>query len=195
MGKTLEEAEALLAQNSLIANPPTEAYDETIPAGSVISTDPVAGTEQRRNTAIDLVVSKGPQPIDVPDVTNQTLDKATKALTNAGLTPSATGEAYSDSVPVGSVVSQNPAGGQLARGDTVTLVISKGPELFKVPDVTSNLANPLSWMSVEQATQILKDAGFEVKVAGKGRFGIVTSQKPGGGSMQPKGTLITIKAS
>jgi serine/threonine-protein kinase len=102
---------------------------------------------------------------------------------------------FSDTVPAGSVISQDPNSGNGVRGQTITLDVSKGPELFKVPDVTSNLADPLSWTSISQAEKILTEAGFKVKVGKKGRFGVVTSQDPKGGSMKPKGTVVTINAS
>ncbi|WP_163566649.1 PASTA domain-containing protein [Fodinicola feengrottensis] len=42
------------------------AYDENVPAGNVVSTDPVAGTPLRRGAAVKVVVSKGPQPVQNP---------------------------------------------------------------------------------------------------------------------------------
>lgn len=108
------------------------------------------------------------------------------ALTGLGLKVDATKQANSDTVPKGSVVSQNPASGTLFKGDTVTLVVSKGPQMVQVPDVQR--------MHEGQATKILEAAGFKVKVQRVlgGIFGTVRSQSPASGSMQPKGSTVTL---
>jgi serine/threonine-protein kinase len=170
------------------------AYSDTVPSNDVISVDPAPGQTMDWGKSVTVTVSQGPQPIQITDYTGQDADKATQALTNAGFKVT-TRQDFSDTVPAGSVISQNPNSGTGTRGDTITLDVSKGPELFKVPDVTSNLADPLSWTSISQAKKILEDAGFEVKIGKQGRFGVVTSQDPKGGSMKPKGTVVTINAS
>jgi serine/threonine-protein kinase len=174
--------------------PPVMAYSDTVPSNDVISVDPAPGQTMDWGKSVTVTVSQGPQPIQITNFTGQNAGQATQALTNAGFKV-ATTQDFSDTVPAGNVISQNPNSGTGVRGDTITLDVSKGPELFKVPDVTSNLADPLSWISISQAEKILTDAGFKVKVGKKGRFGVVTSESPKGGSMQPKGTVITINAS
>ena len=62
---------------------------------------------------------------------------------------------YSDDVPEGYVISQSPNDGTLFRGETVTLVVSQGPELVEVPD-------GLVASGVEDARERLIDLGFEV---------------------------------
>ena len=76
--------------------------------------------------------------------------------------------------------------GTLFRGDKVTLVVSKGPELVKVPDVQG--------LQLNQARKILKDAGFEVKVESfmGGIFGTVRSQTPAANTDAPKGSTVTL---
>jgi serine/threonine-protein kinase len=129
----------------------------------------------------------------VPNYQGKKADDAEKALKTAGFNVTVN-EQFSDTVDKGVVISQTPANGTAFKNDTITLNVSKGPELFKVPDVTSNLANPASWTTLEQASKALTDAGFQVKVVDKGRFGIVVKQDPKGGSMKPHGTVVSLWA-
>jgi eukaryotic-like serine/threonine-protein kinase len=183
----------LIAAHLNIADPPTTQYNPTVLAGNVISVDPAVGTNEKAGTTVTVTVSLGPQPITIVDYTGQPADQATAALTTAGFNVVPTQD-YSTTVKAGSVISQSPNSGTGKLGDTVAVVISKGAQKFKVPDVTSNLNDPQSWTSIQQATKTLTDAGFKVKVGASGRFGVVTRQSPGGGSMQPLGTVITIYA-
>ncbi len=185
-GRTLAEARAQLTQDHLTVGKVTGAYDEKVAEGQVVSTSPAEGTPLKRGAAVALVVSKGPQPVPVQDFTGKPADQAVKALEAAGLTVDASKEQYDDTVPKGSVISQAPSTGTLHQGDQVTLVVSKGPELFAVPDVQGK--------QEDEARKILKDAGFDVKVDRfmGGIFGTVRSQDPGAGSKQPKGTVITL---
>ena len=172
---------------------PVMAFNDTVPSGNVISVDPPPGTTKDWGSAVTVTVSKGPQPIDVPDYTGKKADDAEKALKAAGFNV-AVNQQFSDTVANGVVISQTPNSGTAFKNATISLNVSKGPELFKVPDVTSTLANPASWITTEQAAKILKDAGFTVKVVKNGRFGIVVKQDPKGGSMQPHGTLVSLWA-
>jgi eukaryotic-like serine/threonine-protein kinase len=169
-------------------------YSTTVQAGNVISVTPAVGTNEKAGATVTVTVSQGPAPIPITDYTNQSADVANQALTSAGFKVTETQD-FSTTVPAGSVISQTPNTGTGAIGDPITLDVSKGPQLFKVPDVTSQLSNPLTWNSIEQATKTLADAGFKVRVGTRGRFGVVTSQSPTGGSMEPAGTVITINAS
>ncbi|HEX7107488.1 MAG TPA: Stk1 family PASTA domain-containing Ser/Thr kinase [Acidothermaceae bacterium] len=193
-GASFDDYKAALQQAGFKVAPPVMAYNDNIPANGVIGVDPAPGTVVDYGKAVTVTVSQGPQPIAIKDYTGQDAAAAANALQKAGFQV-ATTQDFSDTVPEGKVISQNPNSGNGVRGQTVTLDVSKGPELFKVPDVTSDLANPLSWTSISQAEKILTDAGFKVKVGKKGRFGVVTHQDPKGGSMKPKGTVVTIDAS
>ncbi|SJN19584.1 Probable serine/threonine-protein kinase pknL [Microbacterium esteraromaticum] len=102
-------------------------------------------------------VSLGP----LPDVTGKPLDDALRTLKDAGLkVADDRPESWSDSIEKGSVISQTterPGGGSWRQGDTVTLTVSKGPQLFAVPDVAD--------LTRDEAVAKLKDAGFAVDFA------------------------------
>ena len=181
-GKTEEEAGQTLEANHFVVGEPTRAYDEKIPLGSVIATDPVAGTSLAPKTAVSLVISKGVQPVDVPDVTGQSLDDAKASLKEAGLRGKVADERYDDQVAAGDVISQSPKDGQAPRDSAVQLVVSKGPPLVDVPDVVG--------MSIGDAIARLHSAGFRTSAFGPG-FGTVRAQNPRGGQA-PKGSTIRL---
>lgn len=165
----------------------TREFSDDVPKGFVISTDPEDGTTLRAGSAIALTVSKG-APVDVPDVTGEDLADARADLTEAGLKVKIATTRVNSEFDAGQVAKQTPAGdSQAADGDTVTLTISKGPEMIEVPDVTGD--------SVDDAKTELEDAGFQVD-EDRGLLGLfgdtVKKQSVEGGDTAPKGSTITI---
>src|SRR5262249_9103552 len=114
----------------------TTQSSTTVPAGSVISQNPTAGTQVVINSAVALVVSSGPPPGAVPDVVGLTQTAASTAITGARLPVCTITTASSTTVPAGSVISQNPtAGTQVVINSAVALVVSSGPPQVAVPNV------------------------------------------------------------
>jgi beta-lactam-binding protein with PASTA domain/serine/threonine protein kinase len=185
-GGTLDEAKTTLNTAEMALGNVTEAFDDKVPAGVVISQDPAKGTEVRHGTPVALVVSKGPQPIPVPDVRGQAQDAAVKALQDAGLKAVIAPETVNDkTVPKGAVVSQTPANGTLVKGESVTLTVSKGPKMVKVPSFIGKQA--------KEARQQLEALGFDVKVNEilGGFFGTVRDQNPVDKEV-PEGSTVTL---
>jgi serine/threonine-protein kinase len=89
-------------------------------------------------------------------------------------------------VPEGNIVSQSPGPGTVHRGDTISFVVSKGPPLVDVPDVTGK--------QLDEARRILRQAGFQVEVHNVlgGFFGTVRLQSPDGGKQAAKGSVVSI---
>jgi serine/threonine-protein kinase len=186
VGKSEAEATAHLTAATLTLGSLTEAYSETVAQGLVISVDPQVGTLLKRGDPVNIVVSKGRQPIPVTDFTGKPAAQAVDALTKAGLKVDATQQENSDTVPKGDVIRQSPSGGNLYTGDQVTIVVSKGPVLVQVPDVTGKQA--------DVAQKILEAAGFVVQrqaILG-GLFGTVHHTTPAAGSQAPKGSVVTM---
>ncbi|GAA2038791.1 Stk1 family PASTA domain-containing Ser/Thr kinase [Terrabacter terrae] len=165
----------------------SKAWSETVPAGVVISQDPAPGTSVKRNTSVSVVVSRGRQPIDVPTVTGTSFEAASAAVTKAGLVVVRAPDVNSDTVPSGQVVSQSPDQGTLHRGDSVKLVVSKGPVMVQVPNVVGRASG--------DAEKALTDLGFTVKKEA-GLFGpvfdLVQHQSVKGGDSAPKGSTIVL---
>ncbi|MDQ0683230.1 beta-lactam-binding protein with PASTA domain/serine/threonine protein kinase [Streptomyces achromogenes] len=186
-GAALKKAEELLKKDGLEPGLVTEEFSDEIARGAVISTDPEAGAQRRAGTAISLVVSKG-SPVDVPDVTGDDPDDAKAELEEAGLTVKVAAEQVNSEVDKGKVAAQTPkADSRLAVGDTVTLTLSKGPEMVEVPDVVGS--------SVDDAKSLLEQSGFKVD-EDRGLLGLfgdtVKKQSVQAGKSAPKGSTITI---
>lgn len=185
-GKSLDEAKNDLNAAEMALGKVTETYSETEPAGTVLAQDPAAGTPARRGTPVSLTVSKGPEPLPVPDVRGQEQGAAVKALEAAGLTAVISPETVNDKkVPKGAVVAQEPSSGTLTRGKPVTLTVSKGPKLVDVPSYIGKQA--------KIAEEALKKLGFEVRVNNilGGFFGTVRDQDPVN-TQVPEGSVITL---
>ena len=186
VGSTKAEAEHRLSEAKLALGKVSEAFNETVPQGQVISTSPAAATSVKRGTAVALVTSRGRQPIALKDWTGKPADQAVKALTDAKLKVDAARQDWSDTVPKGSVISQSPATGTLFQGDPVTLVVSKGPQLVVVPQVIG--------MQEAAAKSTLEGLGLKVKVerAFGGLFGTVRLQSVPPGTPAPTGSTVTL---
>jgi serine/threonine-protein kinase len=181
---TRQAAVAALTAAKLKLGTVREAYDDSIDAGRVVSSTPPKGELLAPGSVVDLVVSKGPAPVDIPDLVGKKKSEALATLDNLGLKATVT-EVFDDTVPKDVVKEQTPKGVAGHRGDTVQLVVSKGPQLFEVPDVRGK--------SRKDATKILEDAGFQVKVSNiPGPGDQVIAQSPSPGSMKPRGTVVTI---
>jgi serine/threonine-protein kinase len=185
-GMVLDQATAAIEERNLVVGDVTRRFHERVAAGMVLSSDPGTGTELKRDAVVDLVVSKGPRPIKVPDFTGKPADRAEQVLTERGLEVTMT-ERNDAEVPAGDVISQTPSSGTLFRGDTVELVVSKGPVMVEVPEVRG--------AGVEEATEALEAAGFEVRVENSNVYvGLeyVVSSDPAQGSMAPQGSVVTL---
>ena len=185
-GKSLDEAKTALNGAGMALGQIAETYDESAPAGTVLAQAPRGGNPVRHGTPVDLTVSKGPQPLPVPDVRGQDQGDAVKAIEAAGLKAAiAPGTVFDKKVPKGAVVSQDPASGNLTRGGTVTLTVSKGPKLVDVPSFIGK--------QVDEARKALEQLGFEVRVNNilGGFFGTVRDQEPVNKKV-PEGSVVTL---
>ncbi|MGW2365626.1 Stk1 family PASTA domain-containing Ser/Thr kinase [Streptomyces sp. NPDC001667] len=187
VGMTFDEAKKEIEGAGLTVGEVGKQFSGETPQGSVLATDPKPGVERRPDTPVALTVSKG-AALSVPKVQGMTVAAATSTLEDKGLKVEVSDtQVYSD-VAKGSVAAQSPGDGeQLAKGDTVTLTVSKGKEMVTVPDVTGK--------SEAAAKQALTSAGFKVSVDRPFFFprDSVDSQSVKGGDQAAKGDTITIR--
>jgi len=182
-------ATAITAFN-LVVGTVTHEYSNTVAAGLVISQDPVGGTEVAEGSSVNLVVSLGSSGI-VPDIIGQGQADANSAILAAGLVVGTIGHEYSNTVPSGVVLSQNPAGGtELAVGSPVDYVVSLGRPV--VPDVVgSTKADAIA--AIEAVDSLNAATSYEYHNTAP--VGTVTSQNPVGGTMVDVGTIVNIVVS
>ncbi|MEY9990706.1 beta-lactam-binding protein with PASTA domain [Streptomyces sp. V4I8] len=187
-GYPLDKARSELKEVGLEPGFVSREFNDDVTRGSVISSAPGTGTKVRSGSAVKLTVSKG-SPVDVPDVTGASPADARAELEEAGLKVRIAPTRVNSEFDAGQVAQQTPAanGKQAAEGDTVTLTLSKGPEMIEVPDVVGD--------SVDDARAALEAAGFEVD-EDRGLLGLfgdtVKKQSVKGGKTAPKGSTITI---
>ena len=185
-GKSQDEAQRSLTDAGLAVGAVTDAYSEDVPQGQVISQSVAAGTSLAHDSAVDIVLSKGREPLTVPTLSGLSASAAKSAIEDLGLVAAPT-ETYSDTVAEGQVISQQTReGSTLHRGDSVAYTVSKGPEKVAIPDVVG--------LQREEARSRLESAGFTVReeaILG-GFFGTVRSSDPAAGTMTKKGSTVTI---
>jgi beta-lactam-binding protein with PASTA domain/predicted Ser/Thr protein kinase len=185
-GDSRDEAVAELTEANLVA----EVHDvpSPQPPGTVTAQDPKPGEEVEEGTSVRINVSSGPRQIAVPSVVGLPFEQANSTLQGAGFSVARTD--VDSNQPEGTVIDQDPAGNTLAaKGATVTLSVSKGPETTVVPDVTSQ--------DQQIATETLRASGFKVKVEredvdNEDFDGIVLSQDPPGDTEAEPGSTVTI---
>jgi serine/threonine-protein kinase len=188
-GLTPDAAATALAQAGLKVGSSSEAFDPSVAAGLISDSNPTVGSAVRRNSLVNLIVSKGAQQVSANSYIGLTSDQALNELNAAGfIVKSSYG--YSEKIPAGSVISQTPDGSSpIAKGSTVTLVISKGPSGVYVPNVFS--------LTAAQAVTTLENMGLKVKIhkIGSAKVKKVTHVLPVVGTKVPVGSTITITVS
>ena len=187
-GLSEDEAQDELADTNLDFGESVGRYSEKVPEGTVLGSDPPAGTTLRPGTIVDLYVSEGPRPISIRDWTGKSADRAEQVMEKKGLVVDRGQLEFSDTVEEGRIISQSPSSGTLFRGETVTLVVSQGPELVEVP-------GGIIASGVEAARETLEALGFVVEVRHAATYlglGYVFSMDPDSGSRVPKGSTITL---
>jgi eukaryotic-like serine/threonine-protein kinase len=157
IGKTLPKARELLRDAGLRVGKVSRDYDERYQEGLVVHQGVRADKDASIGSDIDLVISKGPTPVPVPKVVGLTQAEATAVLEAEEFGVSVD-EEFSEKVDQGEVISQTPtAGTDYQPGNTVTIVVSKGPPEFAMPSVVG--------MSRDEAVSKLRNLGLVVDVS------------------------------
>jgi serine/threonine-protein kinase len=156
IGLTPEAAVNLLAKSPLTVGEITEVFNDKVPQGFVISSNPAPGTRVKRETIVDMVVSKGVETFSLASLVGTNGEQALNELTEAGFNVTVT-YAFDEKVMPGEVISQQPAAGAaLPKGTAVEIFVSKGTAYVYIPNVMR--------FAQERATALLKDLGLKVVV-------------------------------
>ena len=189
-GLTAQAAESQLESEGLEVEFGEEQYSEIVKAGEVISSDPEQGAEVRSGSTVTLIVSKGPERYDVPDVVGERLSAAKKMIKDTNLAVGEITRKYSDTVDQGLVISAQPKAGTSVRVDTrVELVVSKGLPPVTVPDLvgdsTDSARNQLDKLNLEYT-----ESGEEYN--NKVPAGSIISQDPASGLSVAQGSTVSV---
>ena len=191
-GMTRPNAQKSLQDGGFILGAVTEAFSDTVKSGTVISQSPEPNASALKGSAVNLVLSKGPDLVQVPNVIGMLEADAFKTLEKAGFSPQALPSEFNKDVPANTVYKQTPDGKTKAvKGSVVSYVVSRGAELVVVPDVTGKKQST--------AKTTLQNAGFNVAVKEDNSdtvaVGKIISQNPPGAVSVTKGSTVTITVS
>ena len=196
-GQSLADVELALQEVNLILGSTSEEFNDFVDEGSVLrlvdenNETLAAGSQVLAGSTLNAVLSAGP----LPDVTGLPVEEARETLDAVGVNGVVGGDgAFSDTVPEGYVVEVSlPAGATIRPGDTLTLIVSRGPELVMIPDLVGE--------TIADAKEVLEGLGFEVEVRSEfpesdwdRSFARVTSLSPSSGQEVAKGTLVIIRS-
>jgi len=158
-----------------------EVFDMKVESGFVIGTDPKSGEKVKRNSVVNIVVSKGVEKIALITYVGKGGDEALSELTNSGFDVKVVYK-FSDKVFKGQVVSQTPESSEaIGVGSKIELVLSKGPEFVFVPNVLGKNKN--------DASLDLENLGLKVVTKGTGK---VNNISPAIGTKVKQGAVITL---
>jgi serine/threonine-protein kinase len=186
-GLTPEAAQVTITKFPLTVGTITEVFNSEIPKGFVISTSPTSGSSVKRDTQVNLIVSKGIEQVALDNYVGKSGEQALNELTEAGFDVES-GYAFSETTPELAVVSQNPAGGATAnKGAKVSILISKGPRYTFIPKT-------IITMEANAGKALLESLGLKVKVIsiGNAKKKVIKKVSPAVNTKVLRGSLVTI---
>ncbi len=192
VGATEKQANKVLAPLGLTLTITEKRFDEEIPNGKIIESDPSGGGKVDAGASVKAVISKGPERYEIPSLAGLTPEAAVNLLAKFPVKVGELKEVFNEKTPKGFVISTSPAAGEKVKRDsTIDLLISKGIETI---DVASYVGK-----SADQALNELTDAGFDVDTVDQYSesvlAGEVISQVPSGGTPLEKGAKIALTIS
>jgi beta-lactam-binding protein with PASTA domain/tRNA A-37 threonylcarbamoyl transferase component Bud32 len=191
VGLSEDEAVQLLERARLEPRVERE-FSEQIERGEVLQQDPGSGAVVEQGSTVELVVSRGPRPVQVPSLFGDTVEEARAELGAVGLVLGEVAERESEEEE-GIVIVQFPRPGTRAdRGSAVNVTISSGPGTVTVPDVVC--------VDVDRAQGTVSAAGLGFEIVGSEPSeecpaGTVADQNPGGGAEVEEGTTVEVTES
>ncbi len=186
------DAAAQLSGLGLLVTVVTEE-STTVAAGTVIRTDPPAGTMLKQGDPINLVVAAAPGQVSIPVVENLSQANAEATLRSAvyGFAVTVQTEAH-PTIPAGNAIRTDPPASTLVdKGAAVVLFVSTGPEQVSVPALVGVTEAQARAKLLE--AQLVPEVTYEVLAAGNPNIGKVISQNIPGGDLVDPNTVIKLK--
>jgi serine/threonine-protein kinase len=192
-GKTVNEATGLLTEAGLnLKVEEGRRLDPKVPAGQIVTQDPVAGVRTRRERSVKVWVSGGPRATTIPELSGESERTAQLRLQQEGLGLASTAEIRSSDYPAGTVVAQFPAARTNAA--QVALLVNRGERgaRYVMPDLIG--------VDGSRAAEVLRARGFRATVVGDHPYpgvapGIVLRQSPQAGFQIAPGEPISLEVS
>lgn len=184
-GLKQDVAEQQLKENKLVLGEVKEEFSTEFPKGFIMRSEPTSGERVKRDSQVNLVISLGVEQVAFNDYKGKSGEQALNELTDAGFDVK-TKYVFSEDLPIGAVISQTPGAGEVDKGSTITLLVSKGSEFVFVPNIFS--------VSEAKAIAALKDLDLKpvVKKVGNKKTKVVTNVSPKVGAKVKRGSTVTI---
>ena len=155
IGLAVDEVTQSLKSHGLLVKR-SHHFNAAYAPGVVYDQSPRSGVPTPPGATVSITTSDGPPPLHVPDLHGLSCDSAKRQLVAFKLTGTCS-EIYSSTVEKGLVMGTSPVVGSLVKQNSaVTVYVSRGPEIVKVPKVKGK--------TVAQAKAVLEAQGFVVKV-------------------------------
>ena len=185
-GKSLDDAKAAITNAGFKVGNVSQEFHPTIPQGQVTRTEPPANQTAQRGQTINIFQSAGKQPATLTNVTGFDQGHATQVLKDEGFNPVASAGTCDATKAGGTVLSQDPSGGQVPSGSNVNITVNPAKQ---VPDVTK--------LQQADAIAALQQAGFsnvrtQPQTQLLGIPGQVVDQSPKGGQTACPGDTVVL---
>lgn len=159
--------------------------------GQVLDQNPDRGADRKANKPVELIVSRGPPPVAVPELGGRTEQEALALLEGAGLTVGDRKSQFDPVHPKGIVINWVPNAGEAPRGSAVNIVVSDGPPPVEIPELSGKSADEAAARLKEIGLEPVREKVFHDTVTP----GFVVSTSPAAGGEAPHGSKVTIRES
>jgi serine/threonine-protein kinase len=192
-GKTVNEASLLLTEAGLhLKVEEGRRVDPKVPAGQILTQEPMAGLRTRGERSVKVWISAGPRSSIVPALVGESDRTAQMRIQQDGFIMGSLSEIRSAEYPAGTVVAQTPPA--KSKSERVALLVNRGERdaTYVMPDLIG--------VNGDRAADLLRVRGFRVAVVGDHPYpgvpaGVVLRQNPQAGFQIAPGEAISIEVS
>lgn len=192
IGESLVDAQRLLKEANLNYTIEEGEYNSEIPANVVIRQQPEGGRVVRAGRLIQIIPSKGPDLLEVPDVVGLTLLQAQITLSQSGFVLGQQTTRPHDTIPAEQIIEQNPRPlVRTERGQQIDVVVSSGPAGATVPLLVGLSESEV----VAKLTELGLTIGTITREQSSQPYGQIIAQTPTVGERIPVGGAVSVVVS